>query len=298
MTKLLVTTGSPTSTVGKLSEIIDIENPDLTCDDYYDYPGSVLDGAVGGLLSGDRPFICGGGSTANCYILGNSSVQATMTRSRQYAAAIVTNDGTRLWVTGGFPSYIDTTEYVTPGQNPVKGPSLPQGVDTHCLVQLDDETYMTLGGRVSGGYTPKTFFFHAGNQSFTPGPELSSGKFGMFCGVVQTTSGNDKVVLAAGGKGTSGTLNVIDSWTVGSSSNKFTKLDKTLPKPLSESRAIVTSDEKSMIIIGGFSQSDELVKVTCSSVENCNAETMEQKLRNYRYWPVGMLIPDSLPTCQ
>ena len=67
------------------SEVIDLENPASNCNHYLPYPvESGTWSAVGGLLYGDTPFVCGGHKNqgSNCYVLGNNTVQATLSHKR------------------------------------------------------------------------------------------------------------------------------------------------------------------------------------------------------------------------
>ena len=70
MTKILVSTGSPRSSATK-TEIINLENENLTCQDLEDFP-LAIEGAVGSNI-GSFPVICGGwkdsGSVKQCYRL-------------------------------------------------------------------------------------------------------------------------------------------------------------------------------------------------------------------------------------
>ncbi len=219
-----------------------------------------------------------------------------MTQPRLYAGAIVTPDGSGLWITGGRDPKTESTEYVYPGQEPVQGPNLPQAVYLHCLIQLDMETYMILGGsNPSGiGYTSQTFLFHSGNESFTPGPFLTRAKRAA-CEVIMTGDG-DKVVIVAGGFTGSTVLDEIESWPVGSSQN-FTKLDVSLPREIEAAKAVVTEDHTNIVFNGGLDET-AIFKINCSSATNCNVEEMEQKLKLPHGWPVNMLVPDSLANCQ
>ncbi len=123
------------------------------------------------------------------------------------------------------------------------------------------------------------------------------------CGVIGTTNGNSEVVLVAGGDGGNGSLDEMETWAIGSLEETFTKLDSTLPLAMEAGSAVVTSDKKSMILVGGFSSGKSpheqslIIKVSCSSNVNCIAEIMDQKLRIPRWHSVAMLVPDSLAKC-
>ncbi len=304
LTKLLVATGDALYPQDEVSEIIDLSNPLGDCSDYLPYPGyeAGVQGTVGGLINGTTPFICGGSPyNADCYFLGDPDVKAVMLEPHVYAAAILTEDGASLWVTGGNEDpFIPTskTEYVSPGKESVYGPDLPDSRLGHCLVQLDKETYMIIGG-FSNDAKSSSYLFHVGNQTWTPGPYLSRPKGHITCQVLDTTDGTERIVVVAGGYQAPNTFNDIETWIVGSSGD-FVKINAVLPYYLSGASSIVTSDKKSMVIIGGFdlnSHVSSLTKITCSSADNCTAEVMEQKLSVARRYAVAMLVPDSLANC-
>ncbi len=296
-----MTTGYPSQDSVR-SEVIDLENPDSNCEDYLPYPiSSGTYGAVGGLLYGDTPFICGGdtGQGSNCYFLGNSEVQATLAADRYKTAGLVMDED-NIWITGGGDSAVSkTSEYVAPHQESVKGPDLPVSLRQHCMVQLDDDTVMFLGSVYdSERRSPKTLIYSISNNSFTDGPDLTEPKSAMMCGVIEDDQGN-KIVVIAGGAGDSKTYytDEVEFWVVGSGNDIFTKSGH-LSSNLCCGTAVTTSDKKSLIVIGGNDSSyrNTLQKVTCTAT-GCTVETMSQKLKVARYWPVAMLIPDSLANC-
>ncbi len=117
VTKLLVTTGWLGNYATDNTEIIDLENPDNICEDFSPYPISRgTSGAVGGLLSNGKPFICGGEyEYIKCFYLdNNTTIQAQTAQARRYFQAVLTTrDGTEgLWLIGGSDTM--TTEFVAP----------------------------------------------------------------------------------------------------------------------------------------------------------------------------------------
>ena len=292
----------------EVTEVIDLENPERTCNDYFSYPiPGGTEGAVGGLLNNETPIICGGYFYPQlCFFLGILTVQAEAGRKYWASQAVVpSNDKSSLWAIGGF--YTNTTEYINPYQEdtPNYGPQLPYKtyIFGHCFVQLDADTYMLLGG-FSVTFHSDTFFLHAGNQSFTSGPQLTKPNRHMSCGVIETMDyvqddQVEEIVVVAGGQ-----YNVkeIETWPVASLDTEFTVLDNaTLPKDLYRAATVVTSDRKSMIIVGGWSglddPQDSLIKISCTSRIICEVEKMRQKLRIPRMASVAMLIPTFLSNC-
>ena len=276
------------------SEIIDLENLDSICDDYLADLGRT-DGVVGGLLYGDTPFICGGnfGQGFKCYIFGNSTVQTSLSTNRFGSAALSINE-TMLFITGGSYPDATTTELISPGQGSVRGPDLPADFENHCMVRLDEDTIMLLGSFYYPG--DDTYFFSTKDDSFTKGPKLTGPKRSMMCGVFEDQIGN-KLVVVAGGFHYGG-LDEIEIFAP--ESQELFVVGGYLPKELSHGAAVVTSDKKSLIVIGGHDGSnhqDSLYKLTCTS-EQCHVETMPQKLKVARKQHVALMIPDSLANCK
>ena len=228
-------------------------------------------------------------------------MQATLSRQRYRSAALVL-DNNKLWITGGLYSDARTTsEYITPGNEPVKGPDLPAELASHCMVQLDEDTIMFLGSRHSVlRRSQKTYLFSIKNNSFTTGPDLTGTNAGMMCGVLEDDNGN-KIVVAAGGMDQSfEPITDIQTWVFGSGNDFMTSGQ--LPKTLKYGAAVTTPDKKSLIVIGGVetnsasSAQKSLYKISCTTTE-CQVETMPQTLKIARYLPIAMLIPDSMANC-
>ena len=120
--KLLVTSGYPVNQ-GIHTEIIDLINPNIKCDNLQDLPVE-LDLAFGGLLE-NRPIICGGHSNltyeTNCYEIGTNEIIAELNQPRCCGANMVLNEDT-LWISGGSTKETkQTTEFVHLGQPTVPG---------------------------------------------------------------------------------------------------------------------------------------------------------------------------------
>ena len=237
----------------------------------------------------------------NCYFLENGTVASTLSSARYIAQALILYE-TKLWITGGNYNSSFTSEYVTPGQEAVEGPRLPARLQGHCMVQLDQDTIMFLGlGFNDEGSSSKTYLYSIKNDSFTMGPELTSPRSSMMCGVLEDDQGNN-IVVAAGGYDYNLTTKVdeVQTWLPGSGKDFMSSGH--LPLALSSSSTVTTSDKKSLIIIGGqlknisVTEADSLYKIPCSS-NNCNVQTMPQKLKVARSFPVAMLIPDSKANC-
>ena len=139
--KLLVTTGYYWHN-GVHSEVIDLLNPNVTCNDFPDFPIE-MDDAFGGLFETKFPIqgnmlaaICGGQSSdidnqSKCYIYYPSRQEWTeaeekLLQPRSTFGSILINDRKVMWITGGFgeSNLADTkttTEFVSLDQPTVQG---------------------------------------------------------------------------------------------------------------------------------------------------------------------------------
>ena len=128
------------------------------------------------------------------------------------AASILLNSSTVLWVTGGtsghqngVPITTKSTEYVrlesgkTWKGETVSGPDLPVAVRGHCLVKLNEETVIMIGGAnwSNSQYYHETWLFHVKNESWTEGPPVNSKREGHMCGIIDFN--NTQMVVVAGG---------------------------------------------------------------------------------------------------
>ena len=124
--KLLVTSGYPINH-GIHTEIIDLINPNMKCEDFQDL-SIELDLAFGGLLE-NRPIICGGHSNltyeTKCYEIGTNEIIAELNQPRCCGASVILNEET-LWISGGSTKGTkQTTEFIRLDQPTVPGKYIP-----------------------------------------------------------------------------------------------------------------------------------------------------------------------------
>ena len=163
------------------TEILDLVDPELICDDYGSIPHT-LDHATGGLLfypedqgaAGTEAVavVCAGYMwgiseiSADCHSFDESYEASTqvgaLNHYRNHPASIVMDQGRTLWITGGRSSHggdnfpMDSTEFLNligpdAGLSSKDGPKLPVGLLSHCLVILEksDNTVkaIVIGGK-------------------------------------------------------------------------------------------------------------------------------------------------------
>ena len=117
------------------TEVIDLGGAGTICDEHAKFP-EATSGAVGALMKGEWPLICGGTNTeSDCYFFKNQEWhEATGKTSvkRIYSASVIGPDD-NLWITGGEGEEASTTsEYITLNADSgsvstVDGPELNMG---------------------------------------------------------------------------------------------------------------------------------------------------------------------------
>jgi hypothetical protein len=236
LTKVLVTAG--VNLGSNKIEVIDLADPTNVCHTSVleDYPIDKLVAASGGLLSSNIGLICGGFATSmyqdRCFSFTDSSIEANvkLLQARQQAASVVINGGTTLWITGGKLSGGATT-YSTElvELNGTKsGRDMPLALRIHCLVSLDDETIILIGGTNGGiaSMSSATFYYNTENRTWTDGPSMITGRGGHSCALFKSAK-HGRTVIVAGGMNSATQfltstvfLNVDNnSWTLGKFSN-------------------------------------------------------------------------------
>jgi hypothetical protein len=198
----LITTGGPGDTSVK-SEVIDLEDSSIICQDLEDYPIQV-NAAVGGLLNQVDPLVCGGERTKSCYVVNQPGQALEMLEERLFSASLTLNS-THLWITGGINGNskdLQTSELVSIGQPSVKGPDLPYAVYKHCLVGVNSSTALLCGGYNSahGGVLNECHYMDWEHYSWSQGPSMITKRIDHSCAIFKSAAhqgGN--VVIAAGG---------------------------------------------------------------------------------------------------
>ena len=152
--KLLLLTGTTKNGLSKHVEVIDLENSYNKCKmksgQKLDFWNSVFS-ATGGLLNGDLPIICGGiQGKSTCHGIGNPSLMTSLKEERSFSASVLLENDSELWITGGYNNDIpsDTTEIVFSILDSIfsiPGPKLPIPLYGHCLVKINEESFMVIG---------------------------------------------------------------------------------------------------------------------------------------------------------
>ena len=150
-----MTTGSGSSDTN--SQIIDLQNPYSKCENWANFPIQIVQAT--GQVIGTDVIICGGAwpgmYTSNCYKLGPESVVSlpNLSTAKSSSSSGVFNNA--LFVTGGNDGsggsggYFSTTEYISENERQ-DGVSMPIKVDTHCVIQVNENEILLTGGNNEG----------------------------------------------------------------------------------------------------------------------------------------------------
>ena len=197
--RYIVATGELSSS-GVKTEVVDLSDPSKSCllDDipyrFYSAEG----------MLGTTPVICGGYDGSwnyldECLLYGTNHV-ITMTSKRGFHSSVALSDE-RIWMLGGHDGNgeLDSTEFVT-RDGAVNGPTLPEAVEGHCSVKLNELIYL-IGG-YSTGTTNNVWVANPSNgYAFVEGPSMMAGRYDHSCGTMSI--GSTSIIIGAGGRGSS-----------------------------------------------------------------------------------------------
>lgn len=317
LTKVLIVTGSTGGSDNlKTSEVIDLQNPGNQCDDLGNHTKEVF-AASGGMLNGTYPLVCGGVyGFKECSILGYDLDPVYLKEDRSFASSVMVrfDNGYEiqdvLWITGGEnPQPTGTSEFVfmfNGTLNTIEGPRLPVNVLGHCMIALNENTFMLIGGGNAYEYDTNTTFIIRPkdvknnttlNEDWIEGPKLEIPRRVHACGIVNVPG--TKYAVVSGGASTLSRQSVefldINDMQRGWFPGPY------LPKPLLAHSMVST--ENSLVVIGGVDNFDEdsvskdLFELSCLE-SGCQWREMEPKMKVGRSHMVAMMVPDDLTNCE
>ena len=305
-TKVLISTGFSRTISGltSTSEIIDLTNSKSTCEDFGNYTKAIA-AATGGLLNNTYPVICGGTyNERECNTLGSLKLHTFLNQTKPFPSSIMVAPNT-LWLTGSIDEYsmdfIGTSEYVKLTDDALvsfEGPKLPLDVLGHCMVALNESTFMMIGGGNDDVYdTNATFMIHQDSDIWIEGPSMEIPRRVFGCGALKVAEAGIHYAVVSGG------TTILSGQSV--EFLDLNDMDKGwfpgpyLPIPLHAHSMVAT--ENSLVAIGGVTTdgttTNDLFELTCSET-GCKWKEMEQKLKIGRSNFVAMMVPDSLTNCE
>ena len=180
------------------SEVINLTNPRekstfiANTPQCCDSTGAVLENQV---------LICGGKYYGEFYqtyfFLKNPEEKLQMLEKRKWPSSIVL-DKSKLWIVGG--ENLNSTEFISIAQNPVKGPDLPFTVFSHTLVKYNSSTIYIIGGFQDGYISNETWIINPKKAfQIRRGPPLNVERCRHSSGVMKING--KSIIVVAGGAG-------------------------------------------------------------------------------------------------
>ena len=224
----MIATGSPSGD-GRNTEIVDLEDSNFSCTKVEPFPVKLY-GATGGLMKGQKPFICGGGayingwtSSKDCYQLTEAGSwakdqTAKLNTARGYAgygSVVIDNN---LYLAGGYNGVeLRSIEMLSPdATSQTLSVQLPTGLSSHCQVQWDSDKFFIIGGS-DGSKRDETYFINVKTNQLTNGPSLNTARNSHACGEMDV-NGKSYIIVTGGIDSSGGSLRsteVLDKNNVG-----------------------------------------------------------------------------------
>ena len=204
--KILVTTGYSRWKELNNTEIVDLSR---NCSvPLPDYPKR-LTGTTGKFLD-DAAIICGGRNngpydfyyTSECFALTKNFKEfesiAPMKEERAHAKSIITQG--QIWVTGGHGNKIHSSTDYIPKKFSSNEPILPEPVERHAIISINDTTSMLIGGYTTYNfYSRKTYYFNHHSQIWNDGPSLMNGRCYHTAGLIMDHVTHTQHIAVVGG---------------------------------------------------------------------------------------------------
>ena len=206
-----VTNGLPWTSFVAKTEVIDLENNNVICNDVDDFPLEISDAVSGNLAS--LPIICGGSSfngsshsSDKCFRYTKAGWQhfATMKDRRHGAAGIVYDNGFHIF--GGYDSdestWLLTSEIINENGSSTAGPQLPERFSRGSITSVNSTVSFLIGGfQDYTSISDQTWYFNHATQEFQLGPNLLEGRNSHSSGTITDQNTKEKLVIVAGGHG-------------------------------------------------------------------------------------------------
>ena len=208
-TKILIATGFQPDD-GRNTEVIDLEDSNFSCTKVEQFPIKLY-GATGGLMNGQKPFICGGygningdwASSKDCYQLTGAGSWAkdqtaklnTAREDAGFGSVVIDNN---LFLAGGYnENRLASIEMLSPDA-PAQSLSvqLPTALNKHCQVPWDSDTFFIIGGDY-GSKRDESHFINVKTNRRTNGPSLNTARSGHACGEMDV-NGKSYIIVTGG----------------------------------------------------------------------------------------------------
>ncbi len=187
---------------------------------------------------------------------------------------------------------LSDTQLVTFNEKTVFGPPMPMPLSHHCLVRINSSLVIIAGGNTDNGIKSKsTILYDIVQSKWFFGPELSLPRTRHACGNLRTSDANDEsseeLIVVTGGDTEISDTNTEILLVPRNHQNGTWQPGPYLPYELDDASMVQTSNQLSLIIIGGIRRSGyrskTLMKLDCPlSIEACKCQEMEQVLSKAR----------------
>ena len=154
-----------------------------------------------GAVFEDQVLICGGKYYGDFYqtsfYLENPEEKWQMLEKRKWPSSSVLDKST-LWIVGG--ENLNSTEFMSIAQEPVKGPDLPFTVFSHTLVKYNSSSIYIIGGFQDGYISNETWIINPKNAfQIRKGPSLNVERCRHSSGFMRING--KSIIVVAGGAG-------------------------------------------------------------------------------------------------
>ena len=103
----------------------------------------------------------------------------------RFQSAVVEMAPNKIWVPGGLggSSFMSDTFIYENGEW-TYGPDLPEGLEEHCMAQIDENTIILAVGQNPPSYAANVYFFNINTGTWTEIDNMPDGpRFGHSCGI-------------------------------------------------------------------------------------------------------------------
>ena len=183
----------------KKTYIVDVKNGTFY-DCLLDYPDTnIINGPAYGLIN-NKPLVCDGNTNNevnDCYIFQDAEWKKSVSlpEPSKYSGSTVINN-TYLWIGGNSYNYNQKLSLlVDPYEGTVQpGPELPYNVGHQCMVNINEDLVMFIGG-YNGTSLDETRIYSFTQNSWEMGPTLTRARNGPACALI--TLGSKQVIFIA-----------------------------------------------------------------------------------------------------
>ena len=100
----------------------------------------------------------------------------------RFESAVVEMAPNKIWVTGGHKFRSDSIIYENGEWT--NGPDIPEGLEEHCMAQIDENTVILAGGENAPDYAHNVYLFDIPMETWTEIDSMPHGaRYGHSCGI-------------------------------------------------------------------------------------------------------------------